>query len=73
MTDRVLYIHGGPTPERHRYVARLLALVAAGEIPLWPGQVTHVDVYHDDVCPALSGGVCECDAVVKVRGDPRDN
>ena len=75
---RVHYIGGGPSPERHRYVARLLAMLERGELVTSPGQVTHVDVFHDDWCPALSGGVCECDAVVKVRGSagtrrPRDS
>jgi hypothetical protein len=58
---------------RHHYAGKLLAQVASGEIPLVAGEVTWVDVYHDGDCPALSGGVCDCDPDVRLRGDPRDN
>jgi len=58
---------------RHNYAGKLLAMVAAGELALWPGQVAHVDIFHDRDCPALSGGVCGCEPDVRLRGDPRDN
>ena len=71
--ETVLYIGGGPRAREHNYVRQLLGMVAAGELALVPGQVTHVDVYHDHDCRALSGGVCDCEPDVRLRGDPRCN
>ena len=58
---------------RQSYVATLLAMLDRGDLALMPGEVVHVDVYHDDGCPALDGGVCNCESDVRVRGDPRCN
>ncbi len=40
------------------YLARIVALYAAGG--LRRGQVHQVDVLHDDWCPRLRGGDCQC-------------
>lgn len=59
---------------RHNYMRQLEQMLARGELDLMPGEVVHVDIFHDDDCPALGGGVCDCSQpVVRVRGDARNN
>ena len=36
-----------------------------------PVGVVYVSVMHDNFCPALSGGDCSCDPVVKLLGGAR--
>lgn len=35
-------------------------LFSDGESPA-VGSITHINVSHDDDCPSLSGGQCNCD------------
>jgi hypothetical protein len=46
------------TPERETgYLERVLAFgLLAGK----PGEVIHINVQHDNDCPRLAGGKCEC-------------
>lgn len=53
---------------RNNYADKLLDLYLTGAIP--GTGVTHVDICHDDGCPALHGGICTCDPELKVRGWP---
>lgn len=52
---------------RHAYAHRILELWATGALDVRPGEVRHVDVLHDDWCPALRGGVCACKPEIRVR------
>ena len=47
-----------PNPMRHNYVARLMGLLESGKLP-W-GQVSELDVQHDDWCQIDAGGYCNC-------------
>jgi hypothetical protein len=51
---------------RNPYLARLLALYAAGN--LRGGQVYRVQVAHDDDCPRLRGGDCTCKPDIYLGG-----
>ncbi len=53
------------------YVPDVLAL-APRVSALGPG-IHHVDVYHDDWCASNRGGRCDCEPIVRLRGDPKDN
>ena len=44
----------------HNYKRKILGLIAEGKLSLDPG-LWHIDVAHDDWCPALTGGTCTCD------------
>lgn len=35
-----------------------------------PGQVTNIEVRHDDRCPKLRGGECRCRPLVRVMDGP---
>jgi hypothetical protein len=72
--QRILYLGGGPHVKRHNYTRKLLRMLASGELgqPL-PGEVRRVDVYHDSWCASNHGGRCNCDPIIKLRGDPRLN
>lgn len=37
------------------------------ELSLKPGTVTLLSYYHDDDCPQLSGGACQCDPDMELR------
>lgn len=39
------------------------------------GLTYGIEIRHDDWCPALKGGICDCDCVVNLieRGNPEDN
>lgn len=39
---------------------------------LEPGRVYLSDVYHDDWCPFLSGGFCECEPEIVMRRLAKD-
>jgi hypothetical protein len=46
---------------------KLLRMIARGDFAELHGRdVVHVNVYHDDGCPALRGGVCRCAPEVRV-------
>jgi len=47
------------------YVTRLRALYNACSPK--PGEIYMADVRHDPGCPALSGGMCNCDPDVSLR------
>ncbi len=46
------------------YLPRLLAHLAA--YPLTPGALVEVAVLHDDDCPRLRGGECNCEPDVEL-------
>jgi hypothetical protein len=55
---------------QHNYQVKLLHLYRSGKLAgLTPGKLAHVDIYHDDWCNVFSGGVCNCNPDIKVRGD----
>ncbi len=58
-----------PKRYRHSYIPKVKRLVKSGQ--LHPG-VHVVDVTHDDRCPRLRGGICDCDPEVSVRPDVDD-
>ncbi|WP_242391992.1 hypothetical protein [Anaeromyxobacter oryzisoli] len=39
------------------------------------GRVYHITIAHDDDCPQLRGGICECDPhireIIDITPDPR--
>jgi hypothetical protein len=39
------------------------------------GKSYGVEIQHDSWCPALKGGICDCDCVVNLieRGNPEEN
>ena len=53
-------------PELPQWVERL---IASGWVPS-PGEVIEVFVFHDDDCPALTGGECACDPDVELVQPP---
>jgi len=46
----------------HNHIRALLAHYASGGIR--KGEVTHVEVQHDDGCALLAGGACDCEPTV---------
>lgn len=47
------------------YVGQVLELYGRGEAPA--GELTHVDIYHDDWCNIWAGGACNCTPIVRAR------
>ncbi len=56
-------------PLRHNYLKKLVHLYESGALP---EDLTHVEVRHDDGCPALGKptGYCTCDPDLLVEGRP---
>ena len=54
-------------PLRHNYIKKLVRLHESGALP---EGLTHLDVLHDDGCPALSPlpGYCTCDPDLLIDG-----
>jgi hypothetical protein len=73
-SERILYLGGGPHVKQHNYTRKLLRMLASGELgqPL-PGEVRHIDIEHEPWCGVYRGKRCNCDPVIKVRGDPKLN
>ncbi len=42
------------------YQKAILEAYTNGVLVAKPGTATVIDVYHDDWCPFLQGGVCDC-------------
>ncbi len=54
-------------PLRHNYIKKLVHLYESGALSQ---DLTHVDVLHDDGCPALRQGYCTCDPDLLIDGRP---
>jgi hypothetical protein len=65
MSNKSRYPGKGKRPPKHRYLDKLAALHRLGAFK--PGTVTRTEIYHDGWCPRLSGGVCSCDADVRIK------
>jgi hypothetical protein len=52
---------------RQSYVKALDQAVRAGVIPTATGVVYEVIVGHDDDCPKLKGGLCNCEPILTYR------
>ena len=52
-------------PPKHKYLDKLAALHKFGAFK--PGQLSMVDIAHDDWRPKLVGGVCSCNPDVRIR------
>jgi hypothetical protein len=50
-------------PRKHNYYEKLMKLVEESKVP--PGQVTNVDICHDDWCGIYEGGYCNCEPEIK--------
>ena len=59
--------HGGKERDVRRPPKYLAEVIAEGRTHGKPGEVTVVDVYHDDDCAIWQGGPCDCQPVVKAR------
>lgn len=50
---------------KDKYLKNILKAASKGTNK--PGQITHVEVLHDDDCPFLQGkGACSCEPEIKV-------
>ena len=56
---------GDPTPKQHNYEIALQAAMDAGVLK--PGQVSNVDVAHDDDCAIYDGGFCDCECEIRIK------
>lgn len=54
---------GSLTPETAPQIEKVLK----------PGTVTMLTYYHDDGCPQLSGGACQCDPDMELREITKDD
>ena len=52
---------------KSNYFSRLLKAGAHGTFQ--PGTVTVINVVHDDGCPLLRGGACNCEPDITATGD----
>lgn len=48
------------------YVTKIVEAHARGVISSAPGTVNDIWVYHDDDCPKLRGGLCNCNPDLEV-------
>jgi hypothetical protein len=48
------------------YVKKIVAAHERGVISSAPGTVNNIWVYHDDDCPKLRGGLCNCNPDLEV-------
>lgn len=69
--ERVLVV--GDRPEKWQQGNYVPALLAVAKRAAGLGGVWVVEVAHDPTCSFLHGGICDCQPVVRLRGDPRDN
>ena len=68
MNNNMLYIGDDPNrdkPEKHNYIRKLRRLQKQGKIP--KGEVTDVDIAHDDWCKIFTGGYCNCNPEITLR------
>ena len=52
------------------YGRKIEAAIRDGAIPRHSGMVGRIDVAHDDWCPKLRGGPCNCDPDLSIRWEP---
>lgn len=57
---------------KRNYLKDILKTISIGQIQTQPGQVTHVEVLHDDDCPFLQGGECTCKPEVRTYPSRRN-
>lgn len=48
-------------PNQQNYLRKLSEMTAYAK----PGKVVHIDVLHDDGCPFLEGGDCNCNPGIR--------
>jgi hypothetical protein len=53
--------------QTHNHVRKLLYLQRVGAIQAKPGDMSKVDVAHDDWCHIWDGGYCQCDPDVTLK------
>ncbi len=61
------------TRKRHpkgNYQKAILEAWQDGHLSPQAGQVTHLDIYHDDNCAIFRGGPCDCDPAIFQRPEP---
>lgn len=49
------------------YLVRLFEFIET--YPFTPGNLVELDVLHDDDCPFLQGGECNCDVEIALRAE----
>ena len=54
----------GGSPQNN-YVKKLDMMLEAGAIP--KGEISQVDIYHDDGCSVFSKGFCDCNPDITVK------
>ncbi len=59
-------MHKHTDATRGRYLEKIVDLMDRGELP--KVGVYQADVYHDSWCKHWTGGACDCEPIVKIRG-----
>jgi hypothetical protein len=57
-------------PELQPYVGELVRIFEAGQLE--PGEVSLVEVAHDDDCPIWSGEMCDCKPAIQIQQVDRE-
>jgi hypothetical protein len=52
----------------NKYISKLISF--AGEQKLQPGAIAHVQIAHDNNCPFLTGGTCNCNVDISLMQNP---
>jgi hypothetical protein len=52
----------------NNYISKIIKF--AGEQKLQPGAIAHVQIAHDNNCPFLTGGTCNCNVDISLMEDP---
>jgi hypothetical protein len=57
-------------PKLHNHVRKILSLARLGKLPVQPGDLSVVDVHHDDWCAFYGSNGhkrCNCDPDIRLR------